>query len=293
MPKQLQTSWAGDAQLREHLRSFAAIDDHRPAQANNPNSENFSWSAHGRILPYLEQNNIYSQVNLSLPWDNQMVIDKIKLNVFSCPSDPKAQTSRDFGVGRPILFPTTVGFNFGDWFVFDPVSFRGGNGMFYPNSFTRLAQVTDGTSQTLLAAEVKAWTPYLRNGGSVTSSIPASVQELVLFANTAPEFRDTGHTEWPDGRSNHTGFTSAMAPNSYVPIVRGGVQYDTDFNSWLEGKNGIQGRPSYAAITARSYHSGIVNTVRADGSVASASSTIGLAVWRALSTRSGDEVTTE
>jgi prepilin-type processing-associated H-X9-DG protein len=49
--------------------------------------------------------------------------------------------------------------------------------------------------------------------------------------------------------------------------------------------------PSYAAMTARSYHAGgLVNMVLMDGSVRSVSSTIGLATWRALGTRNGGEV---
>lgn len=31
--------------------------------------------------------------------------------------------------------------------------------------------------------------------------------------------KTTGHTEWPDGRVHHTGFTATMTPNTYVPYV--------------------------------------------------------------------------
>jgi len=260
------------------------------AQAAVAGSENFSWSVHGRILPYMEQQAIYSNVDLSRPWDTQMVIDHVRIASYSCPSDPKASVIRDFGAGRPSLYPTTVGFNFGSWFVFDLPSFRGGDGVFYPNSFTRLAALTDGTSNTLLAAEVKAWNPYLRNGGSPLSTAPNSVAGLVAIADPAPEFRETGHTEWPDGRTNHTGFTTTMPPNAIVPIARSGIQYDCDFNSWLEGKGGPAGLSTYAAVTSRSYHMGLVNVAVADGSVRSVNSTVNLATWRSLGTRSGGEL---
>jgi len=219
-----------------------------------------------------------------------MVINRIRLSVYSCPSDPKADTSRDFGVGRPILFPTTIGFNFGTWFVYSVPTGQGSDGVFYPNSFTRLAALADGTSQTLLASEVKAWNPYIRNGGSPNVNAPLNAAELLAMASGAPEFRETAHTEWPDGRSSHTGFTTTMQPNTQVILVRGGIKHDIDYNSWLEGRNGLQGNPSYAAVTSRSYHTGLVNSLRADGSVSTTSSSVSLPVWRALGTRAGNDL---
>lgn len=257
---------------------------------NIPGSENFSWSVHGRILPFFEQDTLYNKVDVSSPWDAQMAIDKVRLAVFSCPSDPKATTIRDFGPGRPSLYPTTIGANFGTWFVFNLPTNQGGDGVFYPNSFTKLAAIPDGLSQTLFASEVKAWNPYLRNGGSPTATPPSSADELLAIASSAPEFRETAHTEWPDGRSTHTGFTTAMRPNTVVMTVRSGIKYDIDYNSWFEGKNGLQGLPSYAAVTSRSYHSGLVNTLRADGSVSAIPSSVELSVWRALGTRASAEV---
>ncbi|HAW26947.1 MAG TPA: prepilin-type cleavage/methylation domain-containing protein, partial [Planctomycetaceae bacterium] len=48
--------------------------------------------------------------------------------------------------------------------------------------------------------------------------------------------------------------------------------------------------PTYAAVTARSYHTGIVHALLMDGSVRSLSENIDLNTYRALSTRSGGEV---
>jgi hypothetical protein len=47
--------------------------------------------------------------------------------------------------------------------------------------------------------------------------------------------------------------------------------------------------PTYAAVTSRSYHVGIVNVLLMDGSVRSVSDNIDLGVWRAAGTRSGGE----
>jgi len=250
---------------------------------------NGSWGVHGRILPFLEQGNLYRQVDLSLAWDHQMAIDGLKIATYSCPSDPRADEARDPGKGRPILYPTSYGFNYGTWFVFDPQTRLGGNGSFYPNSKLNTAAFVDGTSNTLLAAEVRAWQPYTRNGGPAGTAIPATIADVQAQVAAGVQFKITGHTEWPDGRVHHTGMTTVCPPNSQVPFSSGGVEYDCDFNSWQEGRNGTAGHPTYASVTSRSWHTGSVNVALMDGSVRTVSETIDLAVWRGLGTRAGSE----
>ncbi|WP_164101455.1 DUF1559 domain-containing protein [Candidatus Laterigemmans baculatus] len=253
-------------------------------------ANNQAWGVHGRILPFIEQQNLSDQIDLSVGWDFQSAIDNVRVPVFGCPSDPGSFEVRDPGSGRPRLYPTSYGFNFGTWFVFDPQTRRGGDGAFYPNSFLGLRAFTDGTSSTLLAAEVLGWTPYTRNGGPADTSIPSSALQVAAAAASGPDFKTTGHTEWPDGRVHHTGFTTTLGPNAYVPYDNGGTELNVDYNSWQEGKNGTGGNPTYAAITSRSQHSGVVNTAWLDGSVRSIAETIDLTVWRAMGTRSGGEV---
>jgi hypothetical protein len=100
---------------------------------------------------------------------------------------------------------------------------------------------------------------------------------------------NTGHTEWCDGRVHHSGFTTVFAPNTRVPYVSGGKEYDIDVNSRQEGTSLTDA--TYAAITARSHHSGIVNVSLLDGSVRAINDTIDLPVWRALGTRGAGEAT--
>jgi prepilin-type N-terminal cleavage/methylation domain-containing protein len=253
---------------------------------------NGAWGVHGRILPFLEQNNLYDKVDLSTAWDNQQVISGLKIKMYGCPSDPNSSRERDPGGGKAKLYPTTYGFNYGTWFVFNPGNSQGGDGLFYPNSFMSLAGATDGTSNTLLAAEVKAFQAYNRNGGPSSTGLPNSEAEVATHVGSGADFKkDSGHTEWPDGRVHHTGFTAVLTPNSKVPYENGGTLYDADFNSWQEGKDGGNGKPTYAAITSRSYHSGgTVSVALLDGSCRSISKTIDRATWRALATRGNGEV---
>lgn len=253
---------------------------------------NGSWGVHGRILPYLEEDALRNQVDVELAWDTQMVIDNVRVEVFQCPSNAKGAEPRVFTDGKPTLWPTNYGFNLGTWFVYDPATNRGGDGAFYPNSQLPLRRFTDGTSHTLLAAEVKAWTPYTRNGGPASTAIPNSVAEATAAVQSGKDEKDTGHTEWPDGRVHHTGFTATMRPNTYVPYFMNklGLEVDADFNSWQEGKNGSAGSPTYAMITSRSEHPGIVQVAMVDGSVQVVSDEIDLPVWRGMATRAGGEI---
>ncbi len=271
---------------RGHLPSSAEVNLSVSSTANNG-----SWGVHGRVLPYLEEASLYDNVNLDDAWDYQMAIDGLQIPAYQCPSDGGAEQMRDPGKGRARLFATNFGFNFGTWFVFDPETRRGGDGLFYPNSQMKLARVIDGTSKTLLAAEVKAWQPYMRNGGPSTDVPPTTPEEAAAIVASGAQFKNTGHTEWPDGRVHHTGFTAALTPNSFVVYDAGeevGV-VDADYNSWQEGKNGSAGSPSFAIITSRSFHENMVQVVMLDGSVRNIDEAIGLPVWRAAATRRGGE----
>lgn len=290
------------SQCGNHLRQIALAVHHYegtyrclPAStiltlANTATANNLAWGVHGRILQFLEEENLYNDVDLTQAWDYQAAIDSLQVPSYACPSDPKARQLRDPGGGRVKLYPTTYGFNMGTWFVFDPATGRGGDGAFFPNSHLALASFLDGASHTLLIAEVKAWQPYTRNGGPSSTAIPNDPAAAAAIVASGPQFKDTGHTEWADGRVHHTGFTAALTPNTTVHHTVGGQTLDTDYNSWQEGANGSTGAPTYAMITSRSYHPGIVQTALVDGSVRSIPESIDLAVWRALATRNGGEI---
>ncbi|QDU00055.1 DUF1559 domain-containing protein [Gimesia aquarii] len=284
--KQLGLAVHNYASSYRYLPPGASVDLSVTSTGNNG-----SWGVHGRILPLLEQGSLYNNVDLSIAWDFQTAIDGLKIPVYACPSDPNSDRVRDPGSGRVKLYPTNYGFNYGTWFVYDPTNGSGGNGAFFPNASLTMAAFTDGTSNTLLAAEVKGWQAYTRNGGPSTTTIPATAADAATIVASGANFKvNTGHTEWPDGRVHHTGFTVTMNPNTHVTYSNAGTEYDADFNSWQEGKDGSAGSPTYAIITSRSYHTGVVNAVLVDGSVRTISENISLDIWRALGTRGGGEV---
>jgi prepilin-type N-terminal cleavage/methylation domain-containing protein len=259
-------------------------------------TNNGSWSIHGRLLPYLEQGSAYTKVRLDVPWDAQRHtgIPTMRIPTYLCPSEVYDQVRLDSS-GNPKVYPQNYGFNFGTWRVYDPATGRGSDGVFYVNSATRPASLTDGTSHTLAAAEVKAFTSYFRNTVDPGPAVPTAPADLAAFAGGAqfklgPNTNDnTGHTEWPDGRVHHSGITTVFTPNTFVECTHtDGRTYDIDYNSQQEGRSATQ--PTYAAVTARSYHPGLVNSLLMDGSCRAASDTIRLEIWRALGTRNSGEV---
>lgn len=246
-----------------------------------------SWSVHGRILPYLDQANLFNVVDLSKGWSGQMAIDGLRIPTYVCPSDAKAMTTRDDT--SPKLCPTTYGVNYGTWLVWDPVTGTGGNGLFFPNARIGFAAVTDGSSNTLLVSEVKAWSPYHRNVPPSSPTIPNTAAVVAGYMTASGgNAKNTEHTEWANGQVHHSGFTSTLNPNAKVSCVVSGTTYDQcDYNSWQEGT--LPPTTSYAAITSRSYHNGCVNSLLMDGTVRTISENIDNYVWRALSTRAGGE----
>jgi prepilin-type N-terminal cleavage/methylation domain-containing protein len=259
----------------------SACIDLRPGA---PDTE--SWSIHARLLPYVDQAGLYTKINLGASWSTQFALDGVKLTILSCPSDVQAERIRVPTGNRPRHYSTSYGFCMGTWFVFEPATGRTGDGPFHPNTRFDLGAIVDGTSNTLMMAEVKAWSPTRRTGGPTPTTPPQSISDVNALMSQATVFRDNGHTEWMIGNVHHAGFTTTLGPNA-APTCSNGPSLLTDCNysSWQEGVGGPAGQPTYSATTSRSYHEGIVNVTLMDGSVRSISENIDLRIWRALGTR--------
>ena len=254
-----------------------------------------SWSIHGRLLPFVEQADAYRHVQVDVDWHLQVDsgIPGMRIPVYLCPSEPNdfPRTKN----GSRYVHPHTYGFNMGTWFIYDPATGRGGNGAFAVNGKLSPAAFRDGLSHTLCTAEVKAYTSYIRNTsdpGSTPPSDPAFAEVLTGQMKLGPGVsNNTGHTVWPDGRVHHAGFTTTFPPNTVVSYSSNGENFDIDYNARQEGKSSTQ--LTYAAVTSRSHHAGIVNVLMMDGAVRSISNSINAGLWRALGTRSGREVVGE
>lgn len=262
-----------------------------PSYVDTEDGSGKGWSAQARLLPYLEEAQVEGEIDYDQNYAGQLVngtmpIQTVRIDAYMCPSEPNdVMRLKD---GNPYHYPLNYAMNQGTWMTWDPMTRGVGDGSFHPNRGLKHGAFRDGHSKTLCAAEVKAYTPYFRDAEqSGDLAIPTAPGEVVGMGGS---FRtNSGHTEWVDGRVHQAGFTTVFAPNTEVRHEADGTTYDVDFTNGREGKS--QAARTYAAVTARSHHSGVVNTVRMDVSCHPVSSDVDILVWRALSTRAaGDEV---
>ena len=160
----------------------------------------------------------------------------------------------------------------------------------------RVADLVDGTRQTLLGSEVKTYGFDANCSGAGTSpagmtptTIPAPAGTPAVVAALAPScsLSAVAHSRLTYGSARFGGVTTSVPPNTPTMVLNGTAgTVDTDLMTVEETKNG----PTFAVVTARNYHRGGVNALLADGSVRFAKSTISGLVWRALGTVAGGEV---
>lgn len=245
------------------------------------------YSGHTRLLPYLEQTNLAKLIdwNVSSEFTSNPTAAETRVEAYMCPSE-----KNDRARPTPTLthYPLSYCFNEGTWFIYDPQTGEVGDGAFGPNKSFRIAEITDGTSNTLAAAETKAYQPNIWDTGNPSMpgvAPPANPTEIAMYYGGT--FDSNGHTEWVEGDVHETGFTTTFTPNTNVPYTNGGITYSIDVTSMRDGESTTV--CTYAAITARSFHAGLVNALLLDGVVKGVSENIDLNVWRAAGTRSGSE----
>jgi hypothetical protein len=243
------------------------------------------WGVHTRLLPYIEQSALQILIDYGMPISQQPHVAKNRVPHLLCPSE---QNDRERPDGPAFIhYPLNYAANAGLWYILQPPEPKS-NGGFLVNRSTKVCEITDGMSHTLGMAEVKAFTPYLRDGGNPSdpsAPVPTAPDQVASFGG---EFKsDSGHTEWVDARVHQSGFTTTFPPNTVVPYQEGGKLFDIDFNSHREGRSTTA--PTFAVVTSRSYHPGGVNAQLLDGSVRFVSDSVSQKIWRAYGTRAGGE----
>ena len=262
------------------------------------------WSVQGQLLPYIEQVNIASNIDFSISYravgnisagGQSVDLASLRVPTYLCPSEQCDKVRVD-GNGVPENYPLNYAANAGTWFVYGGVvDGRTGDGALQVNRKTSIASISDGTSNTMMFSEVKAYTPYFRNGDSAPADPPSDPSQIAGLPNdgrgSVSDIRRTGHTEWVDGRSHHSSFTAVFTPNTLVPLTDGTTTLDVDWTSHQEGRTGLGDNvPTFAAITSRSFHPNGVNVTNVDGSTRYVNDSVSLEIWRALATRNGGEV---
>jgi prepilin-type N-terminal cleavage/methylation domain-containing protein/prepilin-type processing-associated H-X9-DG protein len=209
----------------------------------------WGWAAY--LLDDVEQGTLKRQINFALDiGDNANSGARVQsLPVYLCPSDNPPLTSTPAHVNASLAFANYVGVYGSEEITEDH---GGGDGIFYRNSRTRIRDITDGTSNTLMVGERSSRVAYSSWTGALTGSevVPNLPTE---YGNGSSAVLCLGHIGYAE--DGHT-------PNNPLNRVE-------DFSS---------------------RHAGGVNFVFADGSVRFIRDSINPVVWHALGTRAGGEV---
>jgi prepilin-type N-terminal cleavage/methylation domain-containing protein/prepilin-type processing-associated H-X9-DG protein len=248
-----------------------------------------NWSALAMISPYVEQANMYNRFNFSgYPYTTTIgtgtkydagtnqEVSKTVVNVFLCPSDPGGVISTDG------LAPTNYLFNVGSGRVNNgsiSVSTTGltPDGIAYQASAIRMADVIDGTSNTIAIGE------STKGVGGNLAPFAGDVKRQHIRSSAFFPSCNAGPSDnvwygdrcdkWVSGSYPYAAMTFFYPPNS--------TRADC-----------LNGNATSALMGPRSYHPGGANTLFCDGHVAILANTLDQSIMQALATRAGGEVTT-
>jgi len=187
----------------------------------------FGWGA--MILPYLEQSNLYNQIQFSSrihdgtsTTGNQSLL-KTSLGTFLCPSDPSSPTWSLKDRTTPTTTLAEVATSnypglFGLREIEDCYSLPSGvqcrsEGLFYQNSRVKIRDITDGTTNTLVIGERQ----FNRFPGTWSGAVPQ--------AESAIE-RILGHADHvPNSNVHHEDFGSAHVGGCHFTMGDGSVRF--------------------------------------------------------------------
>jgi prepilin-type N-terminal cleavage/methylation domain-containing protein/prepilin-type processing-associated H-X9-DG protein len=245
------------------------------------------FSPLARVFPYLEQNALFAAFNFDLGLraggnapvrPENLTATQTVVTVFLCPSDPNNRRVLDPQY-RPANYVGTVGTGVPDSGNFlDPWP----DGVCFVSSAVRLADVTDGLSQTTVMSE-----SLVGSGQNTAAGGQGDIRRQYLHLGTEQPprtiptpancamgssfpWRGDRNYGWAVGRLDTALYNHFLRPNDQQPDC-----YHTHVRGWK---------------AARSEHAGGVNVLLGDGHVQFVKDTVSLPIWRALATRSGGEV---
>jgi prepilin-type N-terminal cleavage/methylation domain-containing protein len=261
-----------------------------------------AFSVHARLLPFLEQGNLEQLIDYQQPLMTGLgwapVLNTVHTSAaatvvpaFLCPSDGREPIFLSYQAGT--FAGTNYTFNTGSGrrLTYDPGVPT--DGLFYYSSQTRLAAITDGLSNTILATETLRGPDRNTTGtlpefpgrqyaspSTTTASPPPGLiaggllsdPDLAPLAAGTTQWRGNRGGAWIWGLQTNTGINGYLTPNNKLPDVVG------------------HGRGWYAA---RSHHPGAVVAAVCDGSVRVVSNQVDRDTWHSLFSRDGGEVTRE
>jgi prepilin-type N-terminal cleavage/methylation domain-containing protein/prepilin-type processing-associated H-X9-DG protein len=242
-----------------------------------------SYSGLSMLLPYMEQTVVFNTLNYSIirldPGNNTAMATAV--STFVCPSDPQNGNLPPGQAGE------TYHPNSGNYIQYvsgasDPTGFNTSlppfNGVFYPLSNTRIADIIDGTSNTAGWSEMGL--------GDMSNAIATEKTDQFWTQTwpTTPDLAISQCQSFPASNLSYQGLST-----DGVPWIEGSTSAMYNHVN-VPNKRSCIFPPGRIMNTANSYHPGGVNVVLCDGSVRFVKETISLPTWRALGSRNGGEV---
>jgi prepilin-type N-terminal cleavage/methylation domain-containing protein len=197
--------------------SFPAGYLWRTTVPDDPSNTAPGWGWAALLLPYLEQSSLSQQIQPSIPVEDSAneAVRTTVLPAFVCPSDQQSRLFTVFGQGNNELakvasnsyaacFGALVEIND------DPDK---GNGIFFRNSHVRIADIRDGTSNTIAIGERASWlaqTPWAGavSGGTVRVSLAAPTTSTSVEGAPVQTLAHTGSHTLNDPASDPDDFFS-------------------------------------------------------------------------------------
>lgn len=254
----------------------------------------WAWGVFANLLPFVEQNNLHGALQLDMPLlgapptfeilpEHRDLVNK-PVPLFLCPSDFERVLDYRY---RPLNYVACLGSG-----VETSQQAAGtdekSDGVFYANSRTKLRDIKDGLSNTIVFSETT-----LGHGGAGADGYTVSTH------SNGPEDVWAALMPWVTSTLSDAACESATS----FGVTRGSNWASTShlsgfFNTYLPPNSArsdciIHFTFAPGWVAARSRHPGGVNVAMADGSVRFVGNSIDLELWRALSTRVGSEVVDE
>jgi prepilin-type processing-associated H-X9-DG protein len=237
-----------------------------------------------QLLPYYEQDNTYKLINFNAGWADPTndLARGTSCKILQCPSDS--------GHSRvpPGLAPTNYRLNEGTslamWYGSTDIagvnaSLPPPNGVFFCNETYRIADITDGSSNTAAFSEHVT--------GDFSNAI-ATEKGDTFRPGTFPSTPDQAVIDCAAVDIND--LTKQGYSNVGAPWLQGYHSTTSYWHSAPPNTRSCMFPPARIMTTANSDHTTGVNICLCDGSVRFVANSISLATWRAVGTRNGGEV---
>ena len=249
-----------------------------------------SWLGHGamsRLLPFIEQSNLANLINYNQGWDagtNNSQVRRAKIAAFNCPSD--------------IPFPDTAfgGINYAvnagsrrD--IYSTGSSIPASGVFARSFETGMAEITDGTSNTVMVAEFL----HGDNSGSTATRARDFTQPLALATDAFPTAAEV-ETAGVACNALLAGYQVSNAGRDWLSSIPGQIVIGTAAPpNWKHVNCCTGGGFGYACdrqglVPSRSLHTGGVTIGMGDGSVQFVTDSIDFLTWQRLGARADGNV---